>query len=116
MPTPRIVYDPHRRGTRFFETIYLKDSAGAAKNITGYAFSCKGRAFTGATTELVTLTVAVVDAVGGQITVEITASNTLLAALDHVPTLECGLNSTDASGNLDEEATLVIPLLDVLTS
>ena len=112
--TPIITYPPHRRGTRFFDTITITDEAGVALPVTGWAFSCRGRAYTGATTVLCEAEVVIVDGPNGQISVDLDSAATLDAALDHVPTVEFSLLSIDTAGNELEEAILVLPLKDVI--
>lgn len=110
--TPTITYPPHRRGTRFFETINLTQTNGSPLPITGWAFSCPARAFTGSATVLCDLVVTITDGPNGQITVELDSADTLAAALDNVPTLEASLLSIDTDGDETEEAVLIIPLKD----
>ena len=110
--TPTITYTPHRRGTRFYESIYLTDTNGDELDVTGWAFACNGRAFTGAETVLCTLSVVAVDPGAGHITVELDSASTLDDALDHVPTIEASLLSIDENGDQVEEAVLIIPLKD----
>ena len=109
--TPRINFPAHRRGTRFFETIMLLDSAGDPKDVSAFGFKCQGRAYAGAADVLAELTITIVDAEEGHLEAEFAAADTLAAELDHVPTVEFSLLSIDGDGDQREVAILILPLL-----
>lgn len=114
---PHVKYSPHRRGTRFIDTIELLDEDDQARDLTGLAFSCKGREYTGATTELCTFAVVVIgDPLDGVISVELDSASTLDPALDDIATIAASLISIDAAGEPTEELTFDLPLLARITT
>lgn len=114
---PHIKYTPHRRGTRFIETIEMLDEDDVARDLTGLAFSCKGREYTGAPTELCTFAVVVIgNPTDGVISIELDSASTLAPALDDVATIAASLISIGADGEPVEELTFDLPLLARITT